>query len=276
MSGLAFHKMHGLGNDFVVVDARAVPVELGVRQIRAIGDRHRGVGFDQLILIEGDATADARLRFFNPDGGEAGACGNGTRCAARLLLAEGGRPELKLVTSGGTLIASASGSDAYTVAMAEPRFAWTDIPLAQECDTLYVPLSLGVLPPPVAVSMGNPHAVFFVEGLDRLDVEEMGVFVQSQPMFPEGVNVGFAEVKGPHHIRLRVYERGAGLTQACGSGACACFVAAVRRELMFDWAVIEVDGGQLEIAWSGAGPVQMTGPAAHVCSGTLDPELWAA
>ena len=276
MSGLAFHKMHGLGNDFVVVDARAAPVDLGAWQISAIGDRRRGVGFDQLVLIETDKAADARLRFFNPDGGEAGACGNGTRCAARLLLGEGGPRTLRLATAGGTLTASATDDGAYTVAMAEPRFEWTDIPLAHACNTLYVPLALGVLPPPVAVSMGNPHAVFFVHGLDQLDVAELGAFVQKQPMFPQGVNVGFAEVRGPDRIRLRVFERGAGLTQACGSGACACFVAAVRRGLLSGRATVEVDGGELEIAWGGSGPVQMTGPAAHVCAGTLDPELWAA
>jgi diaminopimelate epimerase len=275
MQPVPFLKMHGLGNDFVVVDARRSPVRLTPAQARVIGDRRRGVGFDQLVVVEPAADgADARLVFMNPDGGEAGACGNGTRCAARLLLEEvPGRGELRLETAGGTLRAWAAGEGRYTVAMAVPRWRWDEIPLVRPCDTLFLPLEPDGLGRPAAVSMGNPHAVFFVEDVGRLDVARLGAELERHPLFPERANVGFAQVLAPDRLRLRVFERGAGLTQACGSGACAALVAARRRGLAGDAATLILDGGELEVAWPGEGPVLMTGPAARAFAGELAPEL---
>jgi diaminopimelate epimerase len=274
MQPVPFHKMHGLGNDFVVVDARRSPVRLTAAQARAIGDRRRGVGFDQLILLECSDGADARLVFLNSDGSEAGACGNGARCAARLLLEEApDRAELRLETAGGSLRVWAAGEGRYTVAMAPPRWRWDEIPLARPCDTLALPLEADGLGRPAAVSMGNPHAVFFVEDLARVDVARLGAELERHPLFPDRANVSFAQVLGPDRVRLRVFERGAGLTQACGSGACAAMVAARRRGLAGDAATLILDGGELEVAWPGEGPVLMTGPAARVFAGELAPEL---
>lgn len=269
MREIAFRKMHGLGNDFVVIDARDDGVDLSPELIQKLADRHRGVGFDQLVRIEPSQSADVRLSFFNADGSEAGACGNATRCVGRLLLLEGDRAELVLETRGGNLAARRRPDGLVTVAMAVPGLEWRDIPLAKPCDTLAVPLDLE-LPPPVAVSMGNPHAVFFLPDLDGGDVVAAGKAVQAQAMFPEGVNAGFAQVLRPGVIRLRVYERGVGLTQACGSGACAAMVAARRRGLVGDSATIIMDGGSLDLAWPGEGPVLMTGPTSLVFTGTLD------
>lgn len=273
MRGLPFHKMHGCGNDFVVVDARHRPVGLDRSTVRRIADRHRGVGFDQLVLIEPGSEADARLVFFNSDGGEAGACGNGTRCAARLLGDETGHHSLVLDTAGGRLRAHRAGEDRWAVAMPAPHLGWRDVPLAEECDTLRVPVDVDGLRHPVALSMGNPHAVFIVEDLAAVDVARLGPLLEAHRMFPERANVGFAEIVDRARLRLRVHERGAGLTKACGSGACAAVVAAHRLGLVDGQVTVVVDGGELEIAWDGAGPVTMTGPTAHVFSGTLGTEL---
>jgi diaminopimelate epimerase len=274
MQALPFRKMHGLGNDFVVIDGRRSPVALSAEQARRIADRHRGVGFDQLVVIEPAEGADARLRFLNADGSEAGACGNASRCVARLLLDEGPRAaDLVLLTSGGTLRARRAGGGRYTVEMPAPRWRWDEVPLAQPCDTVEVPLDFDGLGRPTALSMGNPHAVFFVPDLGKVDVARLGAELERHPMFPERANIGFAQVLSPERLRLRVFERGAGLTLACGSGACAATVAARRRGLVGDAAVLILDGGELEIAWPGEGPVAMTGPAAHVFAGELSPEL---
>ncbi len=268
--------MHGLGNDFVVIDSRRETLPLSPAQLVRIADRHRGVGFDQLIRLEPAETADARLVFVNADGSPAGACGNGTRCVARLLMDELGRDELLLDTSAGPLRAHRRPDGQVTVAMPAPRFDWRDIPLAAACDTAEVPLDHEDLPRPVAVSMGNPHAVFLVPDLEALDVERLGAALEHHPMFPDRANIGFAQVAGPSTIRLRVFERGAGLTLACGSGACAALVAAVRRGLVSSPATLILDGGSLEIAWSGDGPVLMTGPTALGFSGVLEDELLGA
>ena len=274
MQPLPFRKMHGLGNDFVVIDGRRSAVALTPEQLRRIGDRHRGVGFDQLVVVEAAEGADARLRFFNSDGSGAGACGNASRCVARLLLEEApGASELRLATEGGVLKARRAGAGLYTVEMAVPRWRWDEVPLARACDTALVPLEVDGLGRPTALSLGNPHAVFFVPGLDAVDVARLGAELERHPMFPERANVGFAQVLSPERIRLRVFERGAGLTQACGSGACAAMVAARRRGLVGDAAVLILDGGELLIAWPGEGPVAMTGPAAHVFEGELSAEL---
>ncbi len=272
MRALAFSKMNGLGNDFVVIDARRKPVRLTGAQVRRIGDRRRGVGFDQLVLIELTDGADARLTFFNPDGSAAGACGNGTRCAARLLLEESGGDELALATGGGLLHVRRQGTW-LAVEMAVPRFGWQEIPLAEPCDTDALPIDVPGLPRPAAVSMGNPHAVFIVEDVDAADVEGLGARLEQHPLFPERANIGFAQVLSPERIRLRVFERGAGLTLACGSGACAALVTARRRGLAGDAATLILDGGELLVSWPGEGPVTMTGPASLVATGELAPEL---
>lgn len=273
---IKFTKMHGLGNDFVVIDSRREAWPLSPDQLARIADRHRGVGFDQLIRLEPAAAADARLVFVNADGSPAGACGNGTRCAARLLMDELGREELLLETAAGPLRAQRRADGQITVAMPAPRLDWRDIPLAAACDTLEVPLDHEGLPRPVAVSMGNPHAVFLVPDLDALDVARLGAVLVRHPMFPERANIGFAQIQDPSTIRLRVFERGAGLTLACGSGACAALVAAVRRGLVSSPAALVLDGGTLEIAWSGTGPVLMTGSAALGFEGVLGTELLGA
>ena len=275
MRPLPFRKMHGLGNDFVVGDARRSAVGLSTDQVRRIADRHRGVGFDQLALLGPSADADARVTFFNGDGSEAGACGNATRCVARLLFEEAsGRDEFRLETAGGTLRARRRGAW-YEVEMATPRFGWDEIPLAEPCDTLFLPIEVGGLGRPAAASMGNPHAVLFVDDADAVDAVALGTLVQRHPLFPESANVGFAQVVSPERVRLRVFERGAGLTLACGSGACAAFACARRRGLVQGAATLILDGGELEVAWPGEGPVLMTGPASHVSAGELSPEFLA-
>lgn len=273
MSPIAFLKMHGCGNDFVVLDARGAPLALTPAQVRRIADRHRGVGFDQLVLLEPAADADVRLRFLNSDGSESGACGNGTRCAARLLFEEGAKGPLSIIVGERRLSAERLADGRIAVAMGEPRFGWREIPLAKPCDTKALPIAVEGLPRPVAVSMGNPHAVFFVRDLASLDVPRLGALLERHPLFPERANIGFAQALAPARFRLRVFERGAGLTLACGSGACAAMVAARRLGLAGDAAELILDGGTLEIRWPGDGPVVMIGPAAKVFSGTLDPEL---
>jgi diaminopimelate epimerase len=275
MQGLPFRKMHGLGNDCVVLDARARPIELSAAAIRRIGDRHRGVGFDQLVLLRPAADAAAALLFFNADGSAAGACGNATRCVARLLMDELGVDALELDSPGGRLAARRAAGGHTTVLMPAPRLDWRDIPLAEPMDTLALPIELEGLARPVAVSMGNPHAVFFTEALAGLDVARLGAALERHPLFPDRANIGFAQLLDDGRLRLRVFERGAGLTQACGSGACAALVAARRRGLVGDQATLLLDGGALEIGWPGAGPVAMTGPTSQVYTGLLDPALLA-
>lgn len=273
METLAFVKMHGCGNDFVVLDARERALAPTAALARRIADRHKGVGCDQLVIIEPASDADARLRFLNADGSESGACGNGTRCAARLLFEESGRERLDLLVGNRRLEARRLGDGRIAVGMGEPVFDWRAIPLARPCDTLALPIEVPGLPRPVGVGMGNPHAVFLVEDLAALDVARLGVELERHPLFPERANIGFAQVLDPMTLRLRVFERGAGLTLACGSGACAAMAAARRRGLAGDHARLILDGGTLEAVWPGAGPVTLIGPAARVFSGRFDPEF---
>lgn len=272
MPPIAFVKMHGLGNDFVVLDQREASLDLEPGLIRRLADRRRGVGFDQLVVIRGDPQADALVLFYNADGTPSGACGNGIRCAARLVA--GGEPRpLRLRTAAGVLRAVPVAADVWRVDMGPPRLRWDEIPLAEPCDTLAVPLGHALLPPPVAVSMGNPHAVFLVDDLARVDVATLGPLLEHNPIFPERANIGFLQVLAPERGRLRVWERGAGLTPACGSGACAAMVAGRRRGVLGPSAVLELDGGTLELAWDGALGVQMTGPASLVFEGRLSGEV---
>ena len=266
---ITFLKMHGLGNDFVVLDGRQGALPLDADLVRRLGDRHRGIGFDQLALLTSSEIADVAVRFYNTDGSEAGACGNASRCIAALVGRELDRRQVTLATAGGVLPSRLHDDGRIAVDMPPPRLAWQDVPLAGPADTLEVDLDVAGLPPAVALSMGNPHVVLFVDDVDL--AERHGAALERHALFPDRANIGFARVLGPERIRLRVFERGAGLTLACGSGACAALVAAVRRGLVAERATMVLDGGELEVAWAGEGPVRMTGPYAISFSGSFDP-----
>jgi diaminopimelate epimerase len=275
MAGLAFTKMHGLGNDFVVVDARARPFAPAVAQVRALADRRTGIGCDQLIVIENPVSglADAFMRIRNADGGEVAACGNATRCVAALLMREKGAKHAVIETAAGLLDAEMGGNGEISVDMGRVSFDWRDIPLAEAADTLHLGIDAGPLRDPVAVSVGNPHAVFFVEDAERAPIELFGPMVERHPLFPERANVEAAQVLAPDRIRLRVWERGVGLTRACGTGACAAAVAAGRRGLAERRVTVALDGGSLRIDWLRDDHVLMTGPVATSFTGVLDSSL---
>lgn len=272
MSALPFTKMHGLGNDFVVVDARAAPGLLTPAQYRAVGDRRRGVGYDQFLTILPPRDGGvAYMAIHNPDGSEAQACGNGTRCVAAMLMRETGRREITLETVAGRLVCTDAGDGRVTVDMGPARLGWDEIPLATAVDTLSVdiPEARG-FGPATAVNIGNPHAVFFVSDAEAVDLAGVGPAIEHSPLFPERANIEFVTVLGRDRMRMRVWERGAGITQACGSGACAALVAAARRGLTNRRATVLLDGGPLEILWRPDGHVEMTGPVATSFAGILD------
>jgi diaminopimelate epimerase len=275
--GVPFRKMHGLGNDFVVVDARPNPVSIDAAAARRIADRRRGVGFDQLIVIEPPANPDeaaARMRIRNADGGEVESCGNASRCVARLLMDETGRDAVVIDTAGGRLDCRDAAGGGVTVDMGPARLDWREIPVARECDTLHMPISAGDLRDPVGVNVGNPHAVFFVKDAEAVPIETLGPPLETDPFFPQRVNVEAVSVLGPDRLRMRVWERGVGVTQACGTGACATAVAAVRRGLTGRRVEVVLDGGPLTIEWREAdGHVLMTGPVATAFTGILSAEL---
>lgn len=265
---VAFRKMHGLGNDFIVIDARPesgnAPVAMSAARAAALADRKTGVGCDQLIVLEPSAQADVRMRIFNADGSEVEACGNASRAVGLLL---GGAQRIE--TLGG-VIASTAGEHGVSVDMGPARFSWEQIPLAYPMDTLAMPVGWEDLETPAAVNVGNPHVVFFVPDADAIDLARLGPVIETDPLFPEKVNVGVASVLGPSHIRLRVWERGVGLTRACGTGACAAAVLAIRRRLVTGPVRVDLPGGPLEIAWEAGGTILMTGPAAFSFVGTFD------
>jgi len=275
MTGRPFIKMHGLGNDFVVVDARTEPFALTEGLAQAIADRHLGVGCDQLLIMEppSNGSADVFMRIRNHDGGEVGACGNGTRCVAALVMGETGRDAITIETAAGLLQARAAGPDLVTVDMGEARLGWRDIPLSEERDTLHLEISNGPLIDPVGVNMGNPHAVFFVDNVEDLPLEDLGPALEHDPLLPERANIGAAEVIGKDRLRLRVWERGVGETRACGSGACAAAVAAARRGLTGRKVEVVLTGGSLFLNWRDDGHVEMTGPVATAFTGELNGEL---
>lgn len=266
-TGLPFMKMHGLGNDFVIVDARARDIAITPALARGIAHRQFGVGFDQLAVIQ-NGTGDAHLVFYNADGSTSAACGNATRCIARHLMGETGKSELTLTTDRGTLIARNAGEGLTSVNMGPPQLDWRDIPLAEEMDTLELPIEGS----PVATGMGNPHCTFFVEDAEAIPLEEFGARYEHHPLYPQRTNVQIAQIIGPDHIRMRVWERGVGITLASGSSSCATAVAAARRGLTGRKVQIELDGGTIWIDWREDG-VWMTGPTCHVFSGTLTPEF---
>lgn len=274
MAEVSFTKMHGLGNDFVVLDARESGVCLTPAQIRALGDRHRGIGFDQIMVLRDSETADVRVDMANADGETVGACGNGARCVAGLLMTQTGRDSLTMETGSGPISARRTGTDT-AVDMGPARLSWDEIPLAREMDTLHLPVAIdtaaGRLDDPVGVNMGNPHAVFFVDDPSRYPLESFGASLENDPLFPEKANISLAAVRGDG-IKLRVWERGVGLTLACGTAACAVLVAASRRDLCGRQARVDLPGGSLDVAWRDDGHVVMTGPTAVSFTGIVDPD----
>ncbi len=264
-TGLRFLKMHGAGNDFVIIDQRKGGGVMTAALARALGDRHRGVGFDQLAVMRADPAADIALDFWNADGSTAGACGNATRCVAHLMMAETGNGAVTIRTERGLLAAERRG-DAIWVNMGQPQQDWAEVPLAHAVDTLHLPLPGD----PVAVGMGNPHAVFFVPDADAVDLPLVGPVVEHDALFPARTNVEFVSLLSPDRLRLRVWERGAGITLACGSGACAVAVAAHKRGLTGRQVRMEMDGGTLMAEWRDDG-VWLTGPVAHVFDGWFSP-----
>ena len=269
---IPFTKMHGLGNDFVVLDLRDGAAAPDADAARAIADRRRGVGCDQLILIQpaGMEGADVQLRFLNSDGSESGACGNGTRCVASVLMGETGADRLVMETLAGRLEATPAQAGGFTVDMGPANLDWRSIPLAEECDTLHLDIAQGSLEDPTAVNMGNPHCIFFVEDAEDVELAAFGPQIEHHPLFPERTNVEVATVIDRERIRLRVWERGAGITLACGSGACATAVAAVRRDLTDRKVELIMDGGSLTAEWREDNHVLLTGPVATSFTGILD------
>ena len=246
---ISFRKMHGLGNDFVVIDARARPLALDAALAKRIADRRTGIGCDQLIVIEPAkaSLADAFMRIRNADGGEVEACGNATRCVASLLMAEKGQDHVVIETVVGLLDAEAAAGGRIAVDMGPAQLDWRDIPISEAIDTLHLGIALGQLSDPVGVGMGNPHAVFFVPNADAVDIAALGPPLEHHKLFPARANIEVAQILSPTRIRMRVWERGAGITRACGTGACATLVAAVRRGLTERKASVVLDGGELEI-----------------------------
>jgi diaminopimelate epimerase len=258
-------KMHGLGNDFVIFDARERPLSLSAEQVRRLAHRQTGVGCDQLIVMEPSERADVFMRIYNADGGEVSACGNATRCVAQLI----GKPACLIETGAGLLEAHIDGATP-TVDMGEPKFGWQDIPLAMAMDTMHMPVGWDLLSDPCAVNVGNPHVIFFVEDVKKVDVARLGAMIERDHLFPERVNVNFAQIIDRHEIRLRVWERGAGITLACGTGACATTVAAVRRKLTERRVLVHLPGGVLTIEYTQAGRMLMGGPVATAFTGAVD------
>lgn len=261
-------KMHGLGNDFVVIDQRDTPLAMSPDLARALGDRHRGVGFDQLVLIETGSDADLQLTFYNTDGSRAGACGNATRCIAQWEMARRDAKDLTLKTERGVLHAIDAGDDKTSVNMGLPLLDWRDVPLSEDVDLLNLPIEGS----PVATGMGNPHCTFFVDDAESIDLEEIGPRIEHHPLFPERTNVQVVSILGPDRLRMRVWERGVGVTLASGSSSCAVAVAAARRGLTGRDVQITLDGGTIDVSWRDDG-VWMTGPTTYVFDGTLTREF---
>jgi len=257
-----FSKMHGLGNDFVILDARERPLAMTTALARGLADRHTGIGCDQLIVLEPSAGADLAMTIYNADGGMAEACGNATRCVVALTGAR------RIATAGGLLTGSAEGT-MVEVVLEPPRFAWNQVPLAYAMDTAALPLAWDELANPMAVNVGNPHLVFFVDAIDEARLAELGPLIEHDAAFPERINVNVAVV-GPDEITLRTWERGAGLTLACGTGACATAVAAIQSKRATSPVTVGMTGGELTIAWAPGEPIRMRGAATHVFDGEID------
>ena len=278
VASIPFRKMNGLGNDFVVLDARSRPIKLGAEDAQRIGDRSTGVGCDQVIVMEPSQKADVFMRIFNADGSEVGACGNATRCIALLAAEETGRSEVSVETSAGMLKANVDGADRITIDMGIPRFAWDEIPLAEPFhDTTGIELQIGpvdapVLHTPSVVNVGNPHAIFWVKDVDVHDLGRFGPLLENHPVFPDRANISLAQVTSSSGLRLRTWERGSGLTKACGTAACAAAVAAARKGLTGRQVTVELPGGVLFIDWTKDDHILMCWPAELEFEGTLAPD----
>lgn len=277
MTAVPFLKMHGLGNDFVVLDARRQKLTLSEQQRRRLADRHLGVGFDQMVTLENPVTpgADVFMRLHNADGSEARACGNATRCIAARIMSEkaangkgGGHAVIETVS--GLLPAEALPNGHIAVDMGPANLDWADIPVASACDTLHMPVALGGFSDPVGVNVGSSHAIFFVPDVNAIDLPVIGPQLENHPFFPKRANIEFVQILSPDRMRMRVWERGAGITLACGSGACATLVAAARRGLSSRKGEVIVDGGTLTIEWLENGHVRMTGPWTLSYEGVID------
>lgn len=258
---IPFMKMHGLGNDFVVIDERGIAPRVDAALAVAMADRHRGVGYDQLAVLSDRDGSDVHLTFWNADGSLSATCGNATRCIARHMMDQSGRDRLTITTDRGTLYAEDVAGMA-SINMGAPQLNWDEVPLVRAVDTLELPIDGA----PTATGMGNPHCTFFVEDAEAVDLAQRGPEIEFHPLFPHRTNVQFASVIGPDHIRMRVWERGVGITLASGSSSCATAVAAARRGLTGRRVQIDLDGGTLHIDWRDDG-VWMTGPTAHVFDG---------
>ncbi|WP_159642387.1 diaminopimelate epimerase [Sphingorhabdus sp. 109] len=258
-----FHKMHGLGNDFVIIDARETEMNLSSAIATAIADRRSGIGCDQLIVLRPSSVADVRMQIFNADGSEVEACGNASRCVAKLI-----GDETRIETAGGIITGHAT-EDGAIVDMGKPRFEWQSIPLAYAMDTLSMPVGWEDLQNPATVNVGNPHVIFFVDDSDGVELERLGPMIEVDPLFPDKVNVNIAHI-ADGIIHLRVWERGVGLTRACGTGACATAVAAIRRGMVNSPVQVNLPGGSLTISWQEGEHIQMQGPTTYVFSGEAD------
>ena len=259
-----FHKMHGLGNDFAIFDAREEPLAMTERQARALAERHAGIGCDQLIVLEPSATADLKMRIWNQDGGEVESCGNAFRCVVALTGA-------KSIESGGGMVSGAATGSEVEVAIGEPRFGWDEVPLAYAMDTAALPMAWDELEAPVALNVGNPHLVFFVGDVDEIPLDGLGPVIEHDSAFPDRINVNVAQVTDDG-IRLRTWERGAGLTLACGTGACATAVAAIASKRARSPVAVAMPGGSLTVAWQPGEPIRMRGGATYVFKGDIDLE----
>ena len=265
---IPFIKMHGAGNDFIVIDNRSGAFAFEEADILAMADRRYGIGCDQLVVMEASQIADVAMRIYNNDGGKVSACGNATRCIGWLMIEELKKDHVTIETEAGMLSADRAGDLLVKVNMGNPRLDWRDIPLAEECDVANLPIVQGDLHEGYAVGMGNPHAVFFVSNVDDVHLKHDGSVLEHHPLFPERTNVEIVQVVNRKRLKVRVWERGAGLTLACGTGACAAMVAAVLREKADNIATVALPGGDLEMEWQGHGnPIWMTGPVAKVFEG---------
>lgn len=258
-----FHKMHGLGNDFVVLDGREQPVAMTDALAKALCDRHTGIGCDQLILLSKSDLADLRMDIWNADGSGAEACGNAFRCVVKLAGAQ------TIETEGG-IVEGSPGVDAVEVTLPAPTFEWNDIPLAYPMDTVALPMAWEELQHPMAVNVGNPHLIFFVDRIDEGRIRNLGPGIENDPVFPDRINVNVTKVEADGSLTLRTWERGAGLTMACGTGACATAVAAIRQKKAQSPVTIHMTGGDLTIDWAEGQPIRMRGPATHVFTGSID------
>ncbi|MBX9726882.1 MAG: diaminopimelate epimerase [Rickettsiales bacterium] len=275
MTKLSFQKMHGAGNDFIVLDARAQALAITPEQAKFLCDRHLGIGCDTLVILDKATDADVAVRFINGDGSDSATCGNATRCVADVVMRETGKDTARIATTVGVLTAKRNEAGLITVNMGTPKFGWNEIPLSESRNTMHLGLEMGLMADPAAVNMGNPHAIFFVRDLAHIKIAEWGAALEHHPLFPERANISAVQVMGDNHIKMAVWERGAGITLACGSAACAAVAAGVRRGLIHPECTVDLPGGTLEIHWkkndgSTSGDIFMSGPVAYVFEGVVE------